>query len=285
MNYNKTKLIINKKIAMERSGFFKILLLFFLILTSASCLGESVKSGNSSKANTATTSSQSPHKELAKKELVEFIGGWGPCGYHCLLDQIIENAVNLGKTKQRKKDQSTTYLLPNSDKSFTDLMSQEVVGNEKGRKWFRSNKTSKKIALKAQGVSGKMKDLAQALLIDNTKGKVQSRFFVVAKFMEFSEKVQQLVNKNVDENAIIVGVEAAFEYFQQQVAIVKDGSGKSINIFIPGDKNAENGGLIFEEESAKFNSSKRLSKDATQYVDTLSNEVKDAIEKFKQSVK
>lgn len=299
MKHPKTKLTIKKHIAAELHTVFGAILVFFLLI---SC-GGNAKSRNLSPTNSASSSSQiqpnnhGPDLHIAneKKNLLEFIGSWGVCGYTCLLQVLREKAENESKTKKRKSDGVEVYSLLDEKKGDNHLKSflYEEFGGQKSRFSFK-NSTATMTLKEGKNATGKVKELANKLLTDKTvPGKIQPRFFVVTKFIEFSEKAQAILNSNVDAKLMADQLKQAFNKLKSEVNRVNKGTGEGIYLFIPVDKTAchcqdvDNGehvvGLCFEK-AAKKSKKHCLKKTATTITADIISEIGGEISKFSQSV-
>lgn len=292
MNYDKTNIIKKLKKAIDARSLLGILLLFFL-LTSSTCMSSKDDRNQVSSPSTSSPSSSTPPVQhvTEKNNFLSYIGGWGPCGYNCLLNQIIETATTGSNPKKKtlKKSGIVTYVIPSKVDGkdyFTNLLGEDIVGNKSGRSFFSRNKNTAKFQL-STGVSGKMRELAAKLLQEYTKCKIHPRFFVVAKFMEFSEAVRKSINEKTNDAEVIADIEKAFEYFTSEIKKVsKAEGGKGIRIIIPGGKDAENGGLLFEEavDQNKPDKTLCLNDGASSYVSNFTKEIEAKIRTFREEL-
>jgi len=288
MNHQKTKTI--QQVKRDSRGLVSILLLFLL-------LGSCGRAGNS-KSDNITNDAKGP-----KEDFIKFVGGWGPCGFNCLGDQLISDARAGENNKGGKKKNVTvgnetveTYVLPKhkmvkgeNDKEeskpyFKGIATQPFVGDKKKRKMFSRKKDKSPLQLQ-EGISGKFAELLQKFLVeDSSDTALHPRVFVVAKYLGFSEEVKNILEgKGTKENVISKLNEALTAYDQDVDKVRSSKEAKGVRIVIPVNeqKTAKEGGIIFQDlaqnEKSKNKKGYVLNKDLEDFINGIIAQIKTEI--------
>lgn len=288
MNYQKTKVI--KKMKIKRSVLLGLVVAAAFLLES--CFSGGGTRGGS-RGNDSLDKNTTEIKDLGlKREFQKKIGGWGEgCGYHCLLKQVAEDARNhKSEGKEVKKNDKSTLTIPkrkeikykNNKKVcsyFNAIGLKPVVGNKEGRRFFK-----KKFGLN-QGIHGRMQEVYTNLLQGKSSDK-DGYFFVVAKFMLFTEQVRKALLETPeisnDKGKLIAALKGYLQEFRSEVEKVKkDSPGMVVMIAEDPAYSPETDGLTFEENCGEGSKKNYVvGKDSYNWIQELCDNIEADIDEF-----
>jgi hypothetical protein len=240
MNYRKTNTI--QKVAMERRGFLGTLILFFLVI---SCTGNSHTGTDGGRGHAIPIDPNQRENSIAKNDfMTNSVGYFRDCGKNCLEKQIIVDAQankdangEVLTKKDSYKTTDTAYLpkKKGEHKYFEQIARQNVVGDEERHKDAKKSKVKSGSLRIDDGIQGSMKDVFDTFLSSkNANTAKHPRFFVVASYMDLSEKSRRsLLGAAKDDKAeLIKQLRTHLEEFEAEVSKVRKG-GEGVEMIIP----------------------------------------------------
>ena len=292
----------NTKMTKKQLNKIRLMGLFILLFIFTSC-GEG---GEWYKYSHQEISEEGQKIKAIKNTFLERLGGWGPCDYNSLLDKVIADArTGVGNGKGKIKtlaDGTQTFVIPTKtprgNNYLKELGAQQEVDRPSAPKWYQIHKRvdSKKRRspyVIQDGIHGLMETIYKEFLhnYNETNVSKQARFFVVAKYLEFLEKVRKNVENITDKNSLIIQLRSNLADFKKEIEKVeKYRNARGIEAIIPINSiaNAKNGGLIFKNRSeitkSKGNKKYVLTKDLQARIEEICLQVEQQINKLESDL-